>query len=305
MNSIHCMNWRRAAGRAFVVLGLTATLRIWAQQAGPPEDAIPPEALRGPNNLAQAADSADDAAGTDDLMSTNAPSDTNAVAESGSRSNRFNRFLSSGGATNEVRRSRGRRSRRSGASQPGASNYGSGYSDRGGLDAPTTTNSPSASLDYSAFKIIVDRNIFDPNRFPRTAGGPARKPKSVDSMTLVGTMTYEKGTFAFFDGSSSEYRKALKRADSIAGYKLTGIAANYVKLASGTNELELKVGSQLRREEDGPWQLSSQAASYSEMPSSAAGSASGSTASASSPSVPSGPYSDILKKLAEQRLKQQ
>ena len=31
-------------------------------------------------------------------------------------------------------------------------------------------------------------------------------------MTLVGTMTYEKGTFAFFDGSSSEYRKALKRA---------------------------------------------------------------------------------------------
>ena len=91
---------------------------------------MPPEALRGPNNLVQAADSADDAAGTDDLMSTNAASDTNAVAEFGSRSNRFNRFLSSGGATNEVRRSRGRRSRRSGASQPGASNYGSGYSDR-------------------------------------------------------------------------------------------------------------------------------------------------------------------------------
>ena len=78
-----------------------------------------------------------------------------------------------------------------------------------------------------------------------------------------------------------------------------------MKLASGTNELELKVGSQLRREEDGPWQLSAQAASYSEMPSSAAGSASGSTASASSPSVPSGPDSDILKKLMEQRLKQQ
>ena len=54
-------------------------------------------------------------------------------------------------------------------------------------------------------------------------------------MTLVGTMTYEKGTFAFFDGSSSEYRKALKRAGIIAGYKLTSIAANSVELASGTN----------------------------------------------------------------------
>ena len=97
MNPINCINWGRAAWRAFVILGLMATLRMSAQQAGPAEDAVPPEALRGPNNLAQAADSADDAAGTDDLMPTNAPSDTNAAVEFGSRSNRFNRFLSSGG----------------------------------------------------------------------------------------------------------------------------------------------------------------------------------------------------------------
>ena len=83
-------------------------------------------------------------------------------------------------------------------------------------------------------------------------------PKSFDSLTLVGTMSYEKGTFAFFDGTSSEYKKALKLTDAIAGYKVTNIAPNGVKLASGTNELELSVGAQLRREEDGPWLLASQ-----------------------------------------------
>ena len=55
-------------------------------------------------------------------------------------------------------------------------------------------------------------------------------------------MTYEKGTFAFFDGTSSDYKKALKLTDVIAGYKVTNIAPNGVKLASGTNALELSVG---------------------------------------------------------------
>ncbi len=75
-------------------------------------------------------------------------------------------------------------------------------------------------------------------------------------------MSYEKGTFAFFDGTSSEYQKVLKLTDSIAGYKVTNIAPNSVKLVSGTNELELNVGEQLRREENGPWLLASQSASY-------------------------------------------
>ena len=115
----------------------------------------------------------------------------------------------------------------------------------------------------------MDRNIFDPNRYPRRPGIEARvrRPKSFDSLTLVGTMTYEKGTFAFFDGTSSEYKKALKLTDAIAGYKVTNIAPNSVKLASGTNELELSVGAQLRREEDGPWLLAGQSRSYAATPS--------------------------------------
>src|SRR5262245_16650 len=75
------------------------------------------------------------------------------------------------------------------------------------------TTNKSASADYSAFKIITDRNIFNPQRHARVNGQErkeANRPATVDSFSLVGTMSYAKGTFAFFDGSSSEYRKVLK-----------------------------------------------------------------------------------------------
>jgi len=33
-------------------------------------------------------------------------------------------------------------------------------------------------------------------------------------------MSYEKGPFAFFEGSSSEFQKVLKQDDTIAGFKI-------------------------------------------------------------------------------------
>ena len=121
------------------------------------------------------------------------------------------------------------------------------------------TNSPSR-LDYASFHIITDRNIFDPRRSARyTPTERTRRPTArIDSFALVGTMSYEKGLFAFFDGSSSDYRKVLKQDDTIAGFKVAGIEASYVKLASPSNQVELHVGMQLRHEEDGAWQISAQ-----------------------------------------------
>jgi hypothetical protein len=81
----------------------------------------------------------------------------------------------------------------------------------------------------------------------------------VDSFGLVGTMSYEKGPFAFFDGTSSEYRKALKRDDGIAGFKVADIEPAYVKLASPSNEIELAVGMEMRREDKGEWHLAARA----------------------------------------------
>src|SRR5262245_23042120 len=93
------------------------------------------------------------------------------------------------------------------------------------------TNSVSPR-DFAAFKIIQERNIFNPNRTPRGSGAPRseEKPAKIESFTLVGTMSYQKGKFAFFDSSSSEFRKVLSPSKSIAGYTLTDVEEGGVKL---------------------------------------------------------------------------
>jgi len=293
---------------------------VAAQQQGPPgspDDATSAEVLSRISNLAQAADSGqlEDMGLPDDPTSTNGLSQANDSAPNGDRAAGVNRFDNAGrtnrfegfsrGQTDD-RRSRGRRSRsrsdRSSAS--GLANDYNGDSGRTQTDSTAGTNTGPASLDYAAFKMIVDRNIFDPNRRPHRPGTPSvRRPKSFDSLTLVGTMTYEKGTFAFFDGTSSEYKKALKLTDTIAGYKVANIAPNSVKLASGTNELDLSVGAQLRREEDGPWLLAGRGGSYSDTPAATSATAAPTTAAASE-AAPSGPDSDVLKKLMERRQKE-
>jgi len=126
----------------------------------------------------------------------------------------------------------------------------------GGFSAPAQGTNQAAPRDFSAFKIIIDRNIFDPDRRPAVASGPAAT--IVDSFTLVGTMSYQKGLFAVFDGTSLEYRKVLQPGGAIAGYTVKEIRQDTAKLASGTNELELSVGMQMRRNEDGRWSVGEQ-----------------------------------------------
>lgn len=120
------------------------------------------------------------------------------------------------------------------------------------------TNGP-ARPDFSAFKIISQRNIFNPSRSARYSPSmptQTRRLRRVDSVALVGTMNYDaQGPLAFFDGTASEYRKVLKTSDTIAGYKVADIKPACVKLAIGTNEFQLRVGMELRREDQGKWHL--------------------------------------------------
>ncbi|MBI3416007.1 MAG: hypothetical protein HY043_11965 [Verrucomicrobia bacterium] len=128
-----------------------------------------------------------------------------------------------------------------------------------GTNAPTrNTTNVTTRPDYSSFKVIADRSIFDPNRSRRSTrggGGSERKPVKVESFTLVGTMSYAKGELAFFDGSESQYRKAFKPQDTIAGYKLTAIAANSVKLEKDGKTVEMFMGAQMKKRDDDPWEL--------------------------------------------------
>jgi hypothetical protein len=299
----------------YAVLGLVLVggQRIAAQEpdaSAQTNDASAAQVLSQLDDLVRGADSTqpEDMALPNDLASTNGLPQSNGPAASGDRTERVNRFDASSRSQSDDRKSRGRRSPRSKSNQRG----GSGSANDSGRDSTGVqtdglagTNTGVATLDYAAFKVIVDRNIFDPARFPHRPGVQpvVSKPKSVDSLTLVGTMSYEKGTFAFFDGTSSEYKKALKLTDSIAGYKLTNIAPNAVKLASGTNELELRVGAQLRREEDGPWLLAGQSSSYVSAPGSASTGAAATTTTGSG-AVSGGADSDIIKKLMQRREKE-
>jgi hypothetical protein len=116
------------------------------------------------------------------------------------------------------------------------------------------TNSPN-TLDYGSFNIISTRNIFNPNRRNYRAPSTERRTQ-VDSFTLVGTMTYEKGPVAFFDGTSSEFRKPLKPADTIAGYRIADIGQNTITLlAGGDKTIKLTIGMQMKRTDGGPWTL--------------------------------------------------
>jgi len=138
-----------------------------------------------------------------------------------------------------------------------------GFSAAAQTNKPLSTNrtsSPVASapqkLDESAFGIVSERNIFNANR----SGGQVRVASSrraprVETFTLVGTMAYEKGVFAFFEGSSSEFSKVLKANSVIAGHKVMDIMSDAVKLEADGKEIDLPVGSQMRREDEGTWHV--------------------------------------------------
>ncbi len=76
-------------------------------------------------------------------------------------------------------------------------------------------------------------------------------------IVLVGTMSYEKGLFAFFNGNSADLKKALQVGEKIADYTITDISPNRVKLESADKQqqFDLKVGDGLRQE-NGKWVFS-------------------------------------------------
>jgi hypothetical protein len=164
------------------------------------------------------------------------------------------------------------------------------------------TNAPARSatnrLEFAAFRIITERNIFNARRSGRSgnANRETRPAARVEAFTLVGILSYEKGPLAFFDGTSSEFKKALKPEETIAGYRVLDIAGNRVNLATGTNRIELSVGMQLRREDEGGWRVTDRRDVAATTPSPAAAAAAASGAE----SEPS----DVLKRMLEQREKE-
>ena len=166
--------------------------------------------------------------------------------------------------------------------------------------AAQVTNATAAAADYTAFRLIADRNIFDPNRYPhetRTSRRPSAS-HSVPTISFVGTMDYRRGRFAFFDGTDADYRRALSTNGVIAGYTVKEITLTSVKLVSTNKPVELKIGSQLRQEA-GAWQL---IANEEWSPVATATTASDTPAAANTPAADfGGKPNDVLKQLMQKR----
>jgi hypothetical protein len=181
----------------------------------------------------------------------------------------------------------------------------------GGSLAPGQSTPPGPQ-DYEGFShFVAQRNIFNPDRYPRTSRYTPRRPEkqshrhATPGFSFVGAMEYEKGTFAFFDGNNDDYRKSLQVGGSIAGYTVQRITLGGVSLTTGSNTLFLAVGAQMRRSSDGTWDLadepqdfSNPADSSTSAPSVAGTDTSG---SAAAPAAPTGEMSDVLKRLMKLR----
>jgi len=107
-----------------------------------------------------------------------------------------------------------------------------------------------SSMEFDKFAAFVaQRNIFDPNRSADAAFGQlVQKPlKTVKEpvLMLVGTMSYEKGLFAFFDGDNSDLRKVVTPNTQIAGYTITEIDSTGVIMQSNGTVVKLHVGDSM------------------------------------------------------------
>jgi hypothetical protein len=123
-----------------------------------------------------------------------------------------------------------------------------------GAGAPKATNSPT---EFSAFKKVYENNIFNPNRRPNRRGAgdrPERTPK-IESFALIGTFLDDHQLVAFFTGTESSYRKALLPPKSIAGFQLVEVEYGCVKLSRTNHVFEFPIGSQMRRQDEGEWEL--------------------------------------------------
>ncbi len=181
--------------------------------------------------------------------------------------------------------------------------------------APAPTRISGKKVEFAEFRLIGDRNIFNPNRSPRSnrggRGGPERKPVKIETFTLVGLMTYDRGDVAYFDSSASAFRKSVRTNDTIAGYRVTSLTPTEAKLEADGKTIVAHVGTKFRRTDGGPWETAAAGGTFSVEPKPETASADGSkdvepssddaTDKETSGGGSGGAVNDVLKRLMQKR----
>ncbi len=174
-----------------------------------------------------------------------------------------------------------------------------------GPAAPAQETNPAARLDYNAFKIIAEKNIFDPTRRGRRIPGPNVRQRVVEHLTFSGVGDDYGKTTAFFAGDGVP-NVDFKTGDSVKGLKIAQINLDGVQLTDGTNTyvLDLDNRRSLSRTDGGPWSVVSEQFAANPARGLTRRSSSGETPTSDAVSAaPSGgASSDIIERLKKRKL---
>ncbi len=112
-------------------------------------------------------------------------------------------------------------------------------------------------VDFDTYRIVVDRNIFDPNRSPRRDDTPrdeAPRPepqRAAESLALLGTLideaTSPTQTIALFGGSMTHSGKIAEVGDTIGEFRIAAIDTDGVRVEGPDGPHDLPVGAALGR----------------------------------------------------------
>jgi hypothetical protein len=170
---------------------------------------------------------------------------------------------------------------------------------------------------YAAYKLVWQRNIFDPQRRApepertRRSSAPTTSAPRTPSFRLSGTMVSDDRMLAFFGGSRSEFNKVITTGGKIGDFTVKKIGAVQVELTRGDQTYQLDIGQQLTigdRVEIGTASSASLSSASPQSSSPGGGVAPTSTPSgegASTPSPSDSPtsnnISDVVRKMQERR----
>jgi hypothetical protein len=156
--------------------------------------------------------------------------------------------------------------------------------------AATATKAVSPADSFEAFRIIAEKNIFNPNRVGLTRATTEAKPPRVDEIALVGTVEFGGKRVALFESAEVAFRKTVAEGETLGEFTVRRVGNEGVDLVRGDQVLALRVAQRLRRPEGADWSVV--AAPDAPRPE-----------ASSAPAIPAD-ASDVLKRLMRQREKQ-
>ena len=124
-----------------------------------------------------------------------------------------------------------------------------GYTDNGNSSSPP---------DFSEFRIILERNIFDPGRTPGygNAARSRERPPETERLYLKGVLIQKGAALAFFEGTKAAYNAIRTTGESIGEFKISHIHTERIIIEGEGRRIEIPVGSGLMKEEGREWELS-------------------------------------------------